>query len=297
MSWDFTKLDRGILDSSISDESLATRWVWIAMMCLADSEGRVEGHTAKSLAHRAKVSWEEVQIALRCFLSPDPHSTTPDNDGRRIAIIPRGWQILNWEFYKLKGSLQEKRERATDRKRAQRDRAGQPVTECDQAGQGVTECDMSQARVTECDPFSIPLTLSSPSPVSSPPDLISEDLPVRSGSPEPAESETRMRAAAPEAPPESGSVEGWRGPTAAHEQLCCSLRVNCSQAAEDMRDWARSKGARLVDWDARFNRWIRSEAEKRGGAGQSRASPRTAGMNRADEWMAENLRRIEERTG
>ena len=67
----YTKIFSSILMSSIWEESNETRLVWVTMLALAGQFGHVDG-TVKSLARVARVSVEECQEALDCFLSPDP---------------------------------------------------------------------------------------------------------------------------------------------------------------------------------------------------------------------------------
>jgi hypothetical protein len=97
-----------ILDSSIwVKESKETRLVWIAMLAMKDSEGRIQAAVI-GLADRAKVSLQECRAALKVLLSPDPDDTSGVEDGRRIREIPGGWQIINHDLYRF--STEAKRE-------------------------------------------------------------------------------------------------------------------------------------------------------------------------------------------
>lgn len=95
----FAKLKSSILDSSIWGYSSDTRVVWITMLAMADSSGFVES-TVPGLARRAVVSVEAVRKAIEIFLSPDPDSADPANDGRRIVAAPRGWVLLNYQKHR-----------------------------------------------------------------------------------------------------------------------------------------------------------------------------------------------------
>jgi hypothetical protein len=44
--------------------------------------------------------------------------------------------------------------------------------------------------------------------------------------------------------------------------LAKECRVNVEREATAMRDWAKSKGDRKVDWNAAFNGWLRRAAER-----------------------------------
>ena len=82
----FTKLFSSITESTVWCEDSDTRIVWIAMLAMADKSGRVFG-SVPGLANRARVSVDACREAITKFLSPDPDSRTPDNEGRRIEPI------------------------------------------------------------------------------------------------------------------------------------------------------------------------------------------------------------------
>ena len=95
----YTKLFSSIVTSTIWCEDAPTRIVWIAMLAMADSEGRVEG-AIPGFANLARVSIEEMRKAVEVLSAPDPDSRTPDNEGRRIVAVPGGWVILNYRAYR-----------------------------------------------------------------------------------------------------------------------------------------------------------------------------------------------------
>jgi hypothetical protein len=87
-----------ILDSSIWQENEATRLVWITMLAMKDKDGVVQAAPV-GLAARARVSLDACLAALKKFKEPDPLSSNPENEGKRIEEIPGGWLILNADFY------------------------------------------------------------------------------------------------------------------------------------------------------------------------------------------------------
>jgi len=95
----FTKLFSSITESTVWTESSDVRCVWIAMLAMADSRGRVWG-SIPGLANRSRVSLEACEEALQKFMSPDKYSRTPDNEGRRIEPIEGGWRLLNHAKYR-----------------------------------------------------------------------------------------------------------------------------------------------------------------------------------------------------
>jgi len=99
MSCSFTKLASTLTDSSLWQEDYPTRILFVAMLSKADRLGRVL-MSVPGLAHRARITLPETESALNKFLAPDPYSTTPDNEGRRIEKIDGGWRILNYAKYR-----------------------------------------------------------------------------------------------------------------------------------------------------------------------------------------------------
>jgi hypothetical protein len=95
----FTKLFTSITESTIWREDDATRLMWITMLAMADSRGRVFA-SVPGLADRARVPVDRARIALGKFLAPDPDSRTPDHEGRRIEAIDGGWRLLNHAKYR-----------------------------------------------------------------------------------------------------------------------------------------------------------------------------------------------------
>lgn len=120
----FSLLWGKILRSSIWLESKETRIVWITMLALKDKDGLVLG-SLRGLAHTARVEPEECAEAIQKFLSPDPDSSTPGDDGRRIEVVPGGWHILNHEKYQF--STEARRLMWAENKRRQRMKEADPT--------------------------------------------------------------------------------------------------------------------------------------------------------------------------
>ena len=99
MGYRYTKLFEQILESTIWCEPDSTRVVWITMLAMSDRDGEVLA-SVPGLANRAHVDIEKTRAAIQCFLSPDIESRTKDYEGRRIAEIDGGWQILNHAKYR-----------------------------------------------------------------------------------------------------------------------------------------------------------------------------------------------------
>jgi hypothetical protein len=105
----YTKLHSGILDSSIWSADVYTRVVWVAMLAKADAEGRVMAAPSR-MVEICNVPQSRFDRAIEKLSGPDPESKTPDHEGRRIAKIQGGWQILNYKKYRYELESEERKE-------------------------------------------------------------------------------------------------------------------------------------------------------------------------------------------
>jgi hypothetical protein len=96
----YNKLFTKILDSSIWLESTPTRIVWLTMIAVMDEHGFAQFAAVRNVAHRARVTVKEAEDALHKLESPDPESSDPDNEGRRLERVPGGWLVLNAEKHR-----------------------------------------------------------------------------------------------------------------------------------------------------------------------------------------------------
>ncbi len=105
----YTKLFGSILDSTIWQEPLPTRVVWITLLAMCDKHGEVSA-SVPGLARRAGVTLEDCEEAIAKFLGPDKYSRTKEHEGRRIEEIDGGWTLLNHATYREKMSTAERRD-------------------------------------------------------------------------------------------------------------------------------------------------------------------------------------------
>jgi hypothetical protein len=91
------------------------------MLAMTDRDGVVEA-SVPGLADAARVTTPECMEALERLSSPDPHSRTPDNEGRRIEKVTGGWSILNYEAYRERASEEERRRKNAERQARWRER-------------------------------------------------------------------------------------------------------------------------------------------------------------------------------
>jgi hypothetical protein len=117
----YNKLFTKILDSSIWLESQSTRIVWLTLLAAMDQDGMARFASGANLAHRARVTIEEAAAAVKLLESPDPHSSDPDNAGRRIERVPGGWLVMNAPKYRATVTALETRRLQADRSKRYRD--------------------------------------------------------------------------------------------------------------------------------------------------------------------------------
>lgn len=99
MSRTFVKVYGSILRSSVWQQPMPTKVVWIAMLALAGEDGLVES-SIPGLAATAGVSIAECEDALACLLAPDKYSSSRIDEGRRIRAVRGGWVIVNHRYYR-----------------------------------------------------------------------------------------------------------------------------------------------------------------------------------------------------
>ena len=99
MSMGFTKLDSGILDSSIWNEPVSVRVVWVAFLAKSNMNGVVRV-CYDNMLRVCNVTKKEFDHALSVLESPDVNSRSPEYDGRRIERMDGGWFILNYLKYR-----------------------------------------------------------------------------------------------------------------------------------------------------------------------------------------------------
>lgn len=111
MSEWYVKLWSSILDSSLwTSQDIETKVVWITLLAMADADGYV--HAAiPGIAHRAGVSLESCERAMKIFLEPDPLSRSQKYEGRRIARHDRDWVILNYAEFRARADKEAEKER------------------------------------------------------------------------------------------------------------------------------------------------------------------------------------------
>lgn len=105
----YTKLFNSILASSVWQESVSTKVLWITFLAMADKDGVAEA-SVPGLAKIAGLSITDTEAGIKSLSAPDKYSRTRDFDGRRIEACDGGWRILNHAKYRQKMSADDRRE-------------------------------------------------------------------------------------------------------------------------------------------------------------------------------------------
>ena len=121
----FTKLDSGIINSSLWNEPPETRVLWITILAMSDENGFVSS-SRSGLQRAANLSQERFEEALTTLESPDLDSRSSENDGRRIDKIDGGWVITNFAKYRARTEVIKEQTRERVRKFREKDN----VTQC-----------------------------------------------------------------------------------------------------------------------------------------------------------------------
>lgn len=95
----FTKLDEGIVHSSIWSEAYSTRILWVTMLAMSDNKGFVAS-SRSGLVRAANITEAEFDVSITILESPDPDSRSAEFAGRRVKKVDGGWLILNYEKYR-----------------------------------------------------------------------------------------------------------------------------------------------------------------------------------------------------
>jgi hypothetical protein len=109
----FTKLDSGIVNSSIWSEPPATRVLWITLLSQSDEEGFVST-SVSGLKRSSNIDGEDFDIALKTLISPDPDSRTKDNEGIRLLVVEGGFFIVNYKLYRDRDYKERRKEQVRE---------------------------------------------------------------------------------------------------------------------------------------------------------------------------------------
>ena len=119
----FSKLASSIVHSSLWTAEDHVRLLFVSLLAVCDYEGFVYG-SRLGLERMANIRWEPPQRdPWEALTSPDPDSSdllrNPQNEGRRIEVVPGGFRILNYLYYR---SLRNDDDRKEQNRRSQQNR-------------------------------------------------------------------------------------------------------------------------------------------------------------------------------
>ncbi|OGD09388.1 MAG: hypothetical protein A2Y86_05235 [Candidatus Aminicenantes bacterium RBG_13_62_12] len=95
----FTKLDEGILRSSIMAEPSDVFKVWIAFLAACGPDG-IARTSSIFISSVCRLGLDIVHEAIEHLEAPDPESRTETDEGRRIRRVGGGWFIVNYKKYR-----------------------------------------------------------------------------------------------------------------------------------------------------------------------------------------------------
>lgn len=95
----YSKLDGGIIHSTLWSEPHDVRVTWITLLAVTDATGYVR-MAIPALAKLVGISIERTEEILDILHSPDKYSRTKEHDGRRLETVDGGWVILNYPKYR-----------------------------------------------------------------------------------------------------------------------------------------------------------------------------------------------------
>lgn len=107
----YAKLFSRITESSILEESVTTRWVFVALLAIAESDGTVIG-TDVAIARRINVPLSDFEESMKVLMAPDPHSNNLDFGGARIILSSgeRGYFLTGYARYRSLKTEDERRQ-------------------------------------------------------------------------------------------------------------------------------------------------------------------------------------------
>lgn len=274
MTATFTKVFASTLNSSVWEESIHTRMIWVTMMLMTDRDGVVES-SIPGLARRSGsgITIEHVEDALAKFLAPDPYSRSENDDGRRIEKVDGGWRLINYQAYREARDAEARREYQAEWSRAKRRQTSTPKVDVDKCRQNrpqSTNAEEERDLRDRASPSRSALTLvdqgSHHAVQSDQGSDLREQVPGQIGGMSlavigelvglpavvaPKPSKPRSKHAGHPLP------EDWT-PNASHRARAVSRGLDVDHVADLMRAWSDAKATPPVyrNWDQAFSGWL-----------------------------------------
>lgn len=122
----FTKLDDGLIFSSILTEDDAVFKVWVLILSRTGKDG-VAPISPAFLASVCRKDDAEIERCLAVLAAPDHASRSLNDDGRRIERVDGGFRVINYQKYRERAESEEVRAYEREKKRRQRESGREPV--------------------------------------------------------------------------------------------------------------------------------------------------------------------------
>lgn len=116
----FTKLDDGLIFSSILTEDDAVFKVWVLILSRTEQDG-IARISPSFLGSVCRKDGQEIERCLGVLSSPDHASRSLNDDGRRIERVDGGFRVINYAKYRQRAETEEVRAYERERKRRQRE--------------------------------------------------------------------------------------------------------------------------------------------------------------------------------
>lgn len=128
------------LQSSLNDLPVETRWTFITCCLMADWYGDFIS-TPAGIARAGNLPVDAVLAALETLQAPDPDTTTPDDDGRRVISLGNNkWHVVNVLKYRLSGDMDKVREQNRNRQARYRSKVQESNVTVTSHNVTVTDC-------------------------------------------------------------------------------------------------------------------------------------------------------------
>ena len=141
----FTKLWGEITSSSIWNEDDKTRIVWITMLAMMDPDFVVRASIG-GLAHQARVSREDCEMALEKLRSADPDSRSKEYDGARIQDVPGGFYLINGQKFREARSDDDRRKYMREYMKEYRKKCKPPVNNVSKSKTGLAQAEAEKEK-------------------------------------------------------------------------------------------------------------------------------------------------------
>lgn len=126
----YAKLFGRITESSLMEEDIEVRYVFLMLLAIADATGHVIG-TDTAIARRINVPAETFSAAIKALQQPDESSNSKEREGRRVvpSDSERGYFLVNYLTYRNIKNVEGRRAymRAYMQRRRESDANKRPV--------------------------------------------------------------------------------------------------------------------------------------------------------------------------